>query len=409
MIRSEIPGFKSTLPYIIVWWFLVFGLVLFSRFPALNQIVLKGIIPIIFILILSKDGLNSFKSFGLKAYIGLTIWATLSLFYSVNLPLTVSYLQTMIGCIIVWYIVDACVRHISKLHYLLLPIVSVFILHLYFALTTAAVAVDRVDYSRVEGLTNNPNALGFLLFYGVVFITYLFFTKPQVVIKGILIAVLLVFILALFQTGSRKNFIALLIFFGCIFFYRKKQRNYMPLVLGFLILYLLYEYAWSYILNNTVVGQRFITDEIETGTTARSTLILEGFNFFLSNPFLGIGLGSFKSLSARNAMSHNDYIEILSSMGIFALILYLTIYFHYFKMNKTLLKQASEEVFSFGVVAQSFIIAFLFLGLGRPTFLDPIAILILAFFYSVLRKYNSKLADSLYGLKNESMSHHKHA
>src|SRR5699024_4643924 len=58
----------------------------------------------------------------------------------------------------------------------------------------------------------------------------------------------------------------------------------------------------------------------------RTGLISKGLSMFSERPFFGFGLGSFSfQKGVASALSHNDYIQILSEQGIFGLVVFLTI------------------------------------------------------------------------------------
>ena len=149
-------------------------------------------------------------------------------------------------------------------------------------------------------------------------------------------------------------------------------------------IFIMNEFVNISFLENTAFGARMSQEALVRGKDSRLELITEGFHMFKKNPLFGVGLGSFTSYSSTGAMSHNDYIEVLASTGIIGFLLYFPIYLMFYKQNKILLKH--PITFVWGVLLQAFLIGFMLLGLGRPSFLDPVAILVLAFFHTIALK-----------------------
>jgi len=58
----------------------------------------------------------------------------------------------------------------------------------------------------------------------------------------------------------------------------------------------------------------------------RMEMVREGFYLWLNNPFFGNGIGQFSVMSSFGVYSHNNYIEILSNLGLIGFFLYYGIY-----------------------------------------------------------------------------------
>lgn len=371
--------------YLWIWWILSFGLLLLSRIMVLNQLILWAVIPLLFIATVFKSGFSiPAANKGFTFYFYFFLWACLSLMYSVNIPLTVNYLQAMIGNLIIWFVVATIIFYAKDIYSFLIPLVIIFTIHAYFGITIAPEVVSERVVGRAQGLTSNANGLGFLMWYGIVVGSLLVLLTPRLLYKLLIIGAMLVMVIALFKSGSRKCLAAVAVFALVSGFLLMKKKNQGLMILLLLLGVLVYNVVFELLLANTTVGARLTADNLEGGAAVRLLLIRNGIDFFLSSPVVGIGLGSFSSFSDTGQVAHNDYIEIAASMGIPGLLLYMAIFYDYYKKSLFLGKTGKYQYFF--VVAAGFGVGYLFLGTGRPAFLDPWAILMFAMFHGFLNK-----------------------
>jgi len=183
-----------------------------------------------------------------------------------------------------------------------------------------------------------------------------------------------------------------------------KKTNYMWLIAIGIIVTISFGVLFDWLVEHTVVGARLNADSLERGTEGRTNLVWEGLGFFLSSPIVGIGLGCFTTFSSTGMMAHNDYVEILASMGLPAMLIYAGIFVDFFKKCWVLHKNHYLE--KLYLVAISFGVGYLFLGLGRPAFLDAFAMFMLAFYQGLITKaYNDYKQEEYY----EDLPYHEHA
>jgi O-antigen ligase len=142
-------------------------------------------------------------------------------------------------------------------------------------------------------------------------------------------------------SGSRTGFIALLA--GLLLIYILKnglKRIYKSILFIFVFTFSLYHY-----INSSLPGSAIFMRLVD-GFSGR-TVIGDGFNermyfidiglsMFYQKPIIGFGIGGFGSYlglvgHANQTYSHNNYIEILSCMGIIGFVLYYSMYFYILK------------------------------------------------------------------------------
>jgi O-antigen ligase len=356
--------------------------------------VLYGVVPGVFFILLLVEQKFFLINKSLNFYILFVAWASLSLIYTVNQEMTANYITILLGNIVLWYSAYRIV--INTNNYIgLLFILGISLLYNAFQGYVTPVEVsEKVGYGRATGLFSNSNALGFIMWYGIVICTSLFLLRKNKLLMRIgLITVACLFVYVLISSGSRKNAIALVFFLASLIFFLSKGR-YKVIALLFLVASaMIYVTYGEGLLADTTLGQRLEGETIERGGENRLSLIKEGFSFFFNSPLFGIGLGSFTTYSSIGKMSHNDYIEVLSSTGLLGFILYAVIYVHFFKQNLRLMRHA--ETRKLGALLQAFLLSFLLLGLGRPSFLDPTAMLVLGFFQALAQKGNQHLNNMI--------------
>lgn len=371
--------------YLVIWWILTFGLMLASRFPALTQITLKGVIPLLFIVCIFDSGFSSkFQNRGLLLYTIFFCWACISIFYTVNMPLTMEYLQAMLGNLIIWFIVVSVIMHSRDIFSYMIPLLLIFIIHGYFGMVIQPEVINDRIVGRAQGITSNPNQLGFIMWYGIVIGSLILLTSRKLLINIIVLAVMAFFLILLFNSGSRKSLAATLIFLVLAGFLFMKDRNLTVMILIVFISFIAFNFGYDYILENTAVGARLTADNIEGGANVRLNIIEEGIEFFKYSPVVGIGLGSFSSYNSDGYVAHNDYIEVIASMGLVGFLLYMGIFYDFFKnlifiYNKKILP-------NYFIIASGFLMGYLLLSTGRPAFLDPFAVIMLATIHGFLWK-----------------------
>jgi len=345
-------------------------------------------IPLLLVAVLIKERIVIIEK-GLWMYIALFLWGSLSLFYTVDEPMTFRYLQGILGNIIIWYLASRCIRKINDIKKLSYPLMVSFIVQLYFTLvaqTMASVEVINEKLERTKGLSRNENDQGRLLFFGIIIAVLLIMYSINKMWKAAYWTSIVLFFAGIFRTGSRSSLIAAVIFLIIFIFLLAKKRNYGLLIVSLVIGYFLYSYGYDYFLNDTSMGHR-IQIAIDKGSEqSRITLLIEGWGFFLSNPFLGVGLGSYVYYSSTHHYSHNDFIEILASMGFPAFLIYAAIYRDYWKKVRVLFKYASGYYKKLIVVEFAFLVGYVALGIWAPSFYYPTTTLMLAFFYSLVNK-----------------------
>jgi len=187
----------------------------------------------------------------------------------------------------------------------------------------------RINYPIVGVVSYNGNWIGQPSAMAALLQFYLF-DRDRKFSRLLLVAAMSVFVLL---SGSRK---ALIILIGApvIFLFLKEDRAFYRIrtlligaVFGVAVIFamlnipLLYETIGArmenYILS--LFGQIKLT---EGSAIHRGRMIDIGIELFKARPFTGYGLDNYKFLGDYRVYSHNNYIELMVSGGVFALVAY---------------------------------------------------------------------------------------
>lgn len=266
-------------------------------------------------------------------YSSFVLLCFLSKIWSINQ----NYTQTTLNSLLLTYsFVIILVNIITNEKYLFYLIRSFafagLFMFLYLMLKYGLFYVVNIRSINDSGITIlNANDLG-LKYIISAFCTLLYKHHYKRKNKIYNIILILYFILALL-TSSKKVLLLIIICFILPKLYQNRKRkifNGFFIVIILLIVYYIVMYI-PFIYNS--IGIRF--EEIisllngslisDTSTSIRWLMIEKGFNLFLEKPYLGYGIGC--SLLLNNGTYfHNNYIELLFSLGIIGTILYYCIY-----------------------------------------------------------------------------------
>lgn len=207
---------------------------------------------------------------------------------------------------------------------------------------------EYVDISSSAGRLGpsvglHSNGLGQILILCIM-CCYYKFTKIKHKKELFLMLLLLLFLVL---TKSRSSIVECIIgiFLINIFTKQKNIARLKNLIFGsiafIIILFLLVKIPFLY----NIVGYRLTglysifgrVDVSDSSTLTRINFVKIGFNIFLSSPLIGVGMNNFSYIAYNKystwaqVYSHNNFIEILSDLGIVGFFLYYYLYFVAFK------------------------------------------------------------------------------
>ena len=239
----------------------------------------------------------------------------------------------------------------------------------------------------------NINSISLFLAYGTICVMYL------MLYRGFkwycLLSILSVAIIAASRTRKSMIFLVLGIVLLLLFRYSKSKsfgsgflKIVSILIIAFSVVYLASQFPIFAGVNerleqmmNTFLGK----GKMDTSSLMRNDLIDLGMFCFSKKPLTGIGMACTHTYAYMNlyfdSYLHNNYVELLAGGGIFALLLFYSMYV-YLIYGFIKLRKNSPEFFAFGIVM---IILMLMADIGRVSYYSKTVLFELMMLFLVVR------------------------
>lgn len=248
---------------------------------------------------------------------------------------TIAIISYFLGAYLIYLIFS---NHILDIKYLLHAlIISSFILTIF-----ALYEYVFFQELRAAGLVGNPNIYG----SNIVFLSFIIYYYYNLKTRNKMINTLLnTFILiAIIVSGSRQTLLmagVFYVYYLCDLFIDYKL-NIKKIIKILLILFLItiifitFTEIFKNLIFNIYSIQRLLQGPQEASFRERTELIKIGLILFKERPFLGYGLDNFRPAAGVSKYPHNNYIDLLVSLGIVGLFSYYFNYFYllYFSLKK---------------------------------------------------------------------------
>ncbi len=263
----------------------------------------------------------------IAAYFLLTLYfqARLMLGDSIAPIASAAYISTMLKCLIYMlfayqYLYQRTFQEISNLFTVLGLSVSIYLL-----------LINRtLSGTRFAGSSLNANSVGMLCALAIVCICYRILSKDHCNLP-VQIAAITVLSMVVILSGSRKALLLMIAPIAVYYVFRKNKKIFFRilLVLGITVLTVLLLINIPYLYDSVGYRLESLASWVLTGETTEGSInsrvkyINIGLEFFLQKPWTGFGAAAFSSLPGTyNTYSHNNFIELMVSGGIPAVILF---------------------------------------------------------------------------------------
>lgn len=192
--------------------------------------------------------------------------------------------------------------------------------------------------ARLGGPIANENTIGLYSGTTVIVGFYYGFVRRR---KLGYIAMILPLIVA-FGTGSRKALVMIIIGILLLIFMRYRESislaGFAKMLVGVIIIILAIKWLSTVPAFQTTferLESAFGSDVKDNSATLRETMIEAGMKYFKKNPYTGVGLGNTNIITWQyfgwETYLHNNYVELLASVGIFGFLLYYSMYVYLLK------------------------------------------------------------------------------
>ncbi|WP_176483799.1 O-antigen ligase family protein [Bacillus sp. FJAT-45066] len=281
-------------------------LLLITRFNFKIERIILSTLPFIVITILSNS------------------WA---LDVSISLNRTVGIVVYFLGAIIIYILIHNKIIALDGIKKSL--ILSVVILTV-----TAAYEYYVLGVARGAGVAQNPNIYGLYVVFLAPIIWELNRIYPKLN-RFTTYIVIVALIIAPIVSGGRKVLIASVLVFLYFLLTSGKMNSVLPKYIKFFIISSMILSAIFMVsvnsgnlitTNSNLYAMERLVDSEEASFLIRKDMIYTGIELFKNKPFLGYGIDNYSIASTFGTYSHNNYIELLVSLGSFGLVFYYYIY-----------------------------------------------------------------------------------
>lgn len=240
-------------------------------------------------------------------------------------PLSFIFVYLILPFLSMWVAAYEMQLRPRKLMKFLLLFLAIYLVWGLLFIMVSPASVDRE--SQVLG---NVFALTALSVIAVSCISY----NMSLIKTKVLVAMLVLSTIAIFQIATRKAFAGELILLF-LFYLSRNNKLSLSNIVKISVLILLAYVALQYVLENTLIGERFMSleeDAEKYNTTDygilsllgdRAFFYIEGWELFLRHPVLGIGINNFMEVANYPMPIHSEYMVQLVENGIIGSIIFL--------------------------------------------------------------------------------------
>ena len=340
-----------------------------------------SIINIVFLFFIdSSKYLNLFKFIFkfkfVKAYLLFVLFSFLSIFYAINVSLSLVDFSRIITTFFIFYNLSylffVSSINISYLFYFLSVSLFISFFYSYFPLIDflKTNSFDMLDFSKLpnslKGFTGNKNVYAFSCVFYSSFIYYLLNNK-NIYLKIIASFLLILLYTTVVLLASRAALLSLLFtsilyVLYYVFNFKDNFKTLILLIIPILLSYFSVTYFTSS--NFNIVSKiQSISPTADTSTNYRIILWENAIDYITNHPIIGCGIGNWKVESLpywRDQLTgyvipyhaHNDFLELSAETGLFGGLSYIFIFiFIFYGILKSFKKNKLHSIFLMSLLA----------------------------------------------------------
>lgn len=383
--------------YLSVYLFAFLFLALYGRqgFQTLNQVILWGFGPVLAFYVLEP---NFGKLHQIPReyffYISMVAFAFMGYLNVKDESGFYRYLQVFVANFVLMITVYYAINNVREweLAWKTIGLVGLIVAIVGYFVESPVVQTD--EFYRLSGITGNANGTANYARIAVVagLIVLQFTTKRYQ--KLLIWAGILFLGYTILLTASRSNFANLVFILGGFLAFKYFSGWKLILLLfiffvfGNLVLYFAEQFLSDFYLFDRLTRNDSVSGAVDN--EARLQLYVLAWRYFLEYPLLGVGLNQFHFYS-EGKITHTDVLDILVQLGVFAGIIYVSIYVKLFNRIARLRRSftCKRDVQIYQVILLCFI-SELFFGLSNPNWFTQLQMVVL----SLMIVYVTKIGNS---------------
>ena len=389
--------------FLSVYLFAFLFLALYGKqgFQTLNQIILWAFGPLLAFYVLESN-INklynapreyffylSMVAFAFMGYLNVQVEST---FYR--------YLQVFIANFVLMITVYYAINNIRewKLAWMTIALVGLIVAIVSYFISP----VDETDeYFRLSGITGNANGTANYARVAIMALLIVLQFATKRLNKLLIWAIIIFLAYTVLLTASRSNFANVVFILGGYFAFKYFNGWRLVLLLfilfifGNLLLYLAEQFLSDFYLFERLTRNDSVSGAVEN--EARLQIYALAWNYFLEYPLFGVGLNQFRYYS-DGKITHTDFLDIFVQLGVFAGIVYVSIYVRLFnRISK--LKKFFASIIDLRIY-QLILLCFsseLFFGISNPNWFTQLEMVVL----SLMIVYATKIGNNQPLIKKE--------
>ena len=364
-------------------------------FQILNQVILWLFGPLLAFYILEP---NFGKIYRIPReyffYISMIVFALLGYLNVEDESGFYRYLQVFVSNFVLMITVYFAIDNIKEweLAWKTIGLVGLIVAILGYFVEAPAAQAD--EYFRLEGITGNANGTANYARVAVIAALIILQLIEKKMLKVFIWVAIIFLAYTILLTASRSSFANLIFILGGYFTFKYFHGWRLLLLLlilflfGNLLLYLGEQFLSDFYLFDRLTRNDSVSSALDD--ESRLQFYSLAWTQFLDYPLLGVGLNQFHFYSGGK-ITHTDILDILVQLGVFAGIVYVSIYVRLFKKINQLRKFFStrKDVRIYQVILLCFT-SELFFGLSNPNWFTQLEMIIL----SLLIVYVTKIKNT---------------
>ena len=371
--------------FLSLYLFAFLFLALYGRqgFQTLNQVILWAFGPLLAFYILEPNFGRIHKipreyffyvSMAVFAFLGYLNVRDESGFYR--------YLQVFIANFVLMIIVYFGINNIKEweLAWRTLGLVGLIVAIVGYFIEAPEIQTD--EYFRLSGITGNANGTANYARVAVVAGLVMLQLTGKKMLRALIWTTILFLAYTILLTASRSNFANIVFILGGYFAFKYFSGWRLLLLLlllyvfGNIILYLAEAFLSDFYLFDRLTRNDSVTAAIDD--ESRLQLYALAWKYFLEYPLFGVGLNQFH-LYSEGKITHTDVLDILVQLGVFAGIIYVSIYIKLFnrisKLKQFFSNQNDVRIYQVILLCFS---SEIFFGLSNPNWFTQLQMVVLS-------------------------------